>query len=329
MRSAYWLAVTVLLMVVGYGLLRPDTTPTSLPPATQQPALARPVPAPQTAPAAQPAAAVRPAQSQLPQLADLSRRHALAAEMSRTQDLLAFVRAHLAEAKGGDGEAQYALAQALSACASMEQAKLPDGRLVRDVLGDNSVTEQQRRMAQGVASRCDALDQAKGEVGTALDWYQQADRSGVGAAMLQEAEEPAFGAAEARVAKLRQALASGDPAVVMALVQSSDRWTGSRDALETEDANHVFAARDLTECALGYDCSTAGPIYQTSCRRSECEHADTVQRSYELSMNPQEYAAVQDYAATLAANIRGGDDGWPEAQKLEQQIRDVDTAQAQ
>lgn len=234
----------------------------------------------------------------------------------RNTDLLAFVRKHLAEARAGDGEAQYAIAQILASCATLEKQTTADGRPVRDALGDATASERDRRQAQLIASHCDPLDDARAEVGTAADWYRQADRGGVGAAMLDEAQSgPDFGSAEARVDKLRRAVATGDPDVIVALVASDQqiRDTASRDPV------YVAAAMGLTQCALGYDCSGTGPIYQSACPNG-CPHADNVQNYFELNMNPPEFAAAQAYAATLAANIASGSDSWPQAQALEQGI---------
>jgi hypothetical protein len=265
--------------------------------------------------AAAPAAAVS-APAPAAQHTDLARRYAYTEEL-RNADLLAFVRKHLAEARAGDGEAQYAIAKVLAGCATLEKRTTADGRLVRDVLDDVTATERDRRQAQIIASHCDPLDDARAEIGTAADWYQQADRNGVGAAMLEEAQSGAgFGSADARLDKLRQALASGDPEVIAALVAASDQQVHDSVLREPIDAAAVLA---LTQCALGYDCSGAGPIYQHACSGG-CEHADSMQGYYELNMNPQEFAAVQGYAASLAANIRGGGDSFAEAQALEQSI---------
>jgi hypothetical protein len=327
MRAEHWMAAAVVLMAVTGWLLWPfgGGGPPVSASGTQAGAMvaAAPVSLFKTAAKAGTALA-KPVQSQSggPALVDLARRRALNKELFASRDVLSFVRAHLAEARAGDGEAQFALGFALTLCRSLQGATMADGRPLHDALGDPAASEQQRRIAQNVADRCDAQDQARDEVGTALDWFRQADRSGIGAAMLMEAESKDFGLEQARIDKVRQAVATGDPAVVYMLVAASERWDRPRDALETADpeAGHVFAAEQLTECALGYDCSGSGEIYQQWCTHRSCPHADTVQREYELSMSPQQFAAVQDYAATLAANIRSGGDNWPEAQKLEQGI---------
>lgn len=313
----------LLLGAAGFGLWRSGSNAEASAAAAQPGRMVSIVPAPRPglqAPAPVPAA--RPAQPRMVPLVDMPRRRALEKELFSGSDVLGFVRAHLAEARAGDSEAQFVIGFALMLCRNMQQATMPDGRPARDALGDVTATEEQRRIAQNIADRCDALDQARGEVGTAQDWLRQADRSGVGAAMLMEAESAEFGSDQARIDKLRQAMATGDPSVVRTLVFNSDRWDRARDSLETADpgAGHVLAAEALTECALGYDCSSGGAAYQLWCARGRCQHADSVQRYYELSMKPQEFAAVQDYATTLAANIRSGGDNWPEAQKLEQVI---------
>jgi hypothetical protein len=323
MRVGAWLLVAALLVAVACALW-PGGGRESPPPAAPAPmAASAPGPAAKP-PQISPLLLAKKKDEAAPKRVDLSRRWTLTRQLVESQDLLAFVRGQLDQARAGDGEAQLAVAMALQLCENLEKTRLPDGRRLSAALSDPAASDQQRSMAHNVADRCDPLLQAQSEIGSATDWLHRAERNGVGAAMMIAAGlGPDYGSEQERIDSFRQALASADPAVVEQLIFNSDRWSRAGDAVQTENPENVMAAIALSQCALGYDCSDSGFIYEQLCRRGRCAHADSVQRYYELKLNPQEFAAVQDYAASLVANLRSGRDDWPEAQKLEQRIRDA------
>lgn len=263
-------------------------------------------------------------------LVDLRRRRDMEREMIASPDLLEFVRAHLPEARSGDGEVQQLLSEALQLCASIEADILAPGSELRAALNNPAADAAQRKQALSFSRRCDALTSAQAETGTSSFWRDLAAERGVGAALLEQAGDPQRSAGQ-RLVDFRRALSTVDPSVVMMLTYAGPYALNRAEAGGTAemDFDGISAAQALVQCKLGYDCSSTGAVYEDlHCKskrsRPNCQRADDVQRYYELSLNPQRFAAVDEYASTLVANMRSGNDDWPEAQTLEQKILQPD-----
>jgi hypothetical protein len=319
MRRAPLLAVGLALLAgLGWWWAQQDVAPA--PPAVQaapaQPARSAAVAAPAvTAPAARPAVPAKPAASTPagPQV-DLGRRRRLQQEFMEATDWLAFVRRQLPEARAGDSEAALVIASALSICGGIEKRAAAAASGKGD---DGDDGEAGRRFCAGL------LQAPKEEVGTAAEWRRQAAEQGNGLALLSRATDADAGrSAEQRVADLHTAIASGDPTVVDRLILADYADKHADNAGSSRDFRMEMAETDLVVCALGYDCGVNGPVYDGMlCKRKGCLHADGVERYYELSMNPQDYAEAQAYSRQLAAQVASGRYDWPEAQLLERQLK--------
>lgn len=239
-------------------------------------------------------------------------------------DFLKLVRTHLSEARGGDGEAQLLLALALQTCARIEADDLAPGSELRAALGNPAAKADQRELASGFSRLCDPLTSASAETGTADYWRDLAAEQGVGVALLMRAEDPER-SADQRLADFHRALSTADPAVVMQLVFTGPnvQHSGDTESSAKIDSAATAAALDLVQCRLGYDCTPTGEVYQglfCSSASRNCQHADDVSRYYELNMNPQRFAEVDEYAARLVSNLRSCGDSWPEAQAVERKF---------
>ena len=254
-----------------------------------------------------------------PPRADVVRRLRLQRELWRGNDWLGFMRENLPLAQAGDAEAQLQIGTALQWCKEVAKNSATQS-------GDGAAQANDAAVARFFAQRCGALEQLpQDQLGTARQWFQLAAGQGNGMALLQLAadagsDEPR----DQRVADLHRAIASSDPSVISLLVSSAAAGQGADTAPAELDQNTQFAVEALTICAMGYDCSASGPIYDTLlCRRKGCLHADGVQRYYELSLSLQQFAVAQAYSQRLAANLGSGRYDWPEAQALQKQLLDA------
>ncbi|MDR3418556.1 MAG: hypothetical protein P4L83_20490 [Nevskia sp.] len=320
-RYLAWGAVAAALLALGWWALPvgPIVAPAPVSPAPGTSAKvsataphATPVPPPQ-----------QPADAAPSKLVDLWRRRDLEKELARSRDYLEFVRVHLAEARNGDADAQLLVSNALQMCENAETSYLAPAGELRQALADPASAKHDS--AQYLAQLCDALFAEENEIGPAAYWRDLAAEQGVGAALLERAEDKER-PLDQRLDDFRRALHTADPAVVSQLSYAGK--FANPDAPKP-DVEATQAIQALAQCRLGYDCSPAGALYDgLYCKspRRNCQHADSVQRYYELQMKPQRFAAADEYSERLVSNLRSGRDDWPEAQALEQQIRQLDDA---
>lgn len=253
---------------------------------------------------------------------DVARRTQLERELWQSNDWTDFVRENLPLAQAGEAEAQVQIGIVLHFCnesakeSAAESAAKANGKAVD---ADSAAT------ARFFAQRCSGLDQLpRDELGTARQWLQLAARQGNGLALFQLAADTDGGdSLDQRLTDLHGALASSDPSMINLLVLSASARPGADASAAGLDPAAEWAAEALTKCAVGYDCSASGPIYDAlPCRRKGCLHADGVERYYELSLSRQQFAEAQAYSQRLAANLGSGRYDWPEAQILEKQLLD-------
>lgn len=251
-----------------------------------------------------------------PPRVDVARRRQLVRELV-AGDWEPFVRENLPLAQAGDAESQLQIGTAMTLCRNALRDPVPKPA------GEAQDTDH-AAAAQAFRQRCKALDLLPQDV-SAREWFQRSAAQGNGMALLQLANDRDGGEpVDRRVAELHQAIASFDPSVIDLLIFASA--TGD-NSVATFDSS--FAEQALTKCAMGYDCSASGPLYEElGCKRRGCLHADGVERYFELSESRQQYADVQAYSQRLAADLRSGGYDWPEAQQLEKQLRDSDAAAA-
>jgi hypothetical protein len=273
---------------------------------------------PSTPPIAAPQDAVHAAKKASSMAVQLRRREVLARAFEESGDLLAFVRSILAAAKAGDVEAQVAIAQALSECSDADLKAGPEKRLTDPNLDDATRESFERQL-----HRCETLRVASpDDVGTSDAWMKRAAEGGSGPAIMEVAEDPKSGDTEHRIAEFHRAIDAGDPLVLFSLMvyydatHDSSPWWGRSGTGWT-----AAAAMTLAQCQLGVDCSDKGMLYRMHCANGRCGNADTLQRYYELRLNPQQYADVQAQVQILVDRFLSGRYDWPEAQAYEDRIR--------
>ena len=257
-------------------------------------------------------AAPKPATVRAMPRVDLAHRRQLMQEFSASGDWLSFVREHVPQARAGDVEAALVILGVFDNC----------DRMQKRAASGNGSKEDQADSVETLRRFCGGLLQAPAEeVGTQEEWLRTAIAQGSGLALLTRAEgaDPAR-SQEQRVADLHAAIDSGDPTVIgrMIVENYGDKHSGFGN---DRDFRVVRAESDLVLCSMGYDCGSKGPVYGGMyCQRKGCLHADGVERYYELSMSPPDYAEALAYSRQLAAEVGSGRYDWPEAQFLEKQV---------
>lgn len=261
--------------------------------------------------------------------AKLARREEIVRASRRSVDALSFVRWLMPAARTGDTEAQKAIADQLRSCYWVEHQEIR-GKTWRQLLQNPNWSPSHRAEIEQQLTKCEPLNAAsEDEVGSYGEWMQQAVAGGDGSAILEQSRVGEDRSVEDQVADFHRAVATGDPAVLRAIVASyayeSDGFSwGSKHSEDTLAQMQLLnASIDLAECRLGADCSTQA--VQENCGASwsqyDCSYADNLRSYYELHLSRQDFARADGYAQTLADEFLSGEYQWPEATAYENLLR--------
>ncbi len=313
MRTKWPVVMLVLVAALAWWLWRQrENAPVAAARVEPQSMPATPLPSMPAKPRPEAVAAPNPASARAVPRVDLAHRRQLMQEFSASVDWLAFVQEHVPQARAGDVEAALMILSVFDSCDKMQK---------RAASGSGS-KEEQADSVETLRRFCGGLLQAPAEeVGTKEEWLRMASAHGSGLALLTRAEgaDPAR-SQEQRVADLHAAIDSGDPTVVERMIMGN---YGDKHPNYGSDREFriMRAESNLVLCSLGYDCGSAGPVYEGMyCQPKGCLHADGVERYYELSMSPPDYAEALAYSRQMAAEVGSGHYDWPEAQFLEKQV---------
>jgi hypothetical protein len=242
----------------------------------------------------------------------------IAEQFTHSRSYLAFVQKSLPAARSGDAAAAYYIYAALSHC-DKEFAALfrhPTGRwrtLDEALVRAASRPTERTTYVQRTFDRCnDLMTGDRASFGTALDWLNQATRSGLPIAVATVAERElladpvATGSSQTTrsgaAAQLAEALKSRDPSVIWMIGELQTVLHGDSDA-----ARRSQSAWLLTACDRGYVCDLKSDWLEFNCRFDQlCSPSETVASFLERS-GPNEYAAVKELAAAVGAAIDAGD----------------------
>lgn len=149
-------------------------------------------------------------------------------------------------------------------------------------------------------------------------WRDRAAFLGNGPAALFQAQDSAYGDAQARRDALQAAFASRDPAVMFLLGSQASRDSDYRvdHYNDTTNARATMTGEILAACGLGEDCSADGERFKQLCMRQTvgCDRAASVQELYRLRLSPSQFGEARRHANELLRSYQGPMEDSREAQ---------------
>lgn len=149
-------------------------------------------------------------------------------------------------------------------------------------------------------------------------WRDRAAFLGNGPAALFQAQDSAYGDAQARRDALQAAFASRDPAVMFLLGSQASRDSDYRvdHYNDTTNARATMTGEILAACGLGEDCSADGERFKQLCTRQTvgCDRAASVQELYRLRLSPGQFGEARRHANELLRSYQGPMEDSREAQ---------------